>query len=597
VAPLDASPFLTKTTMKKAFPRSSPVALGTFATLALALGCTADLTDPNGTALPNSGGAGGQPGSVAGTAGSGGMTPGPVQVDEDGRITNPPAFQPPAGMVRRLTRSQFRNAIRDIFGVAVDVTKLDSDIGQFAAIGAAAVETSPRGVEQYQTAIEEAVNAVWSDAAKRAQLMGCTPSDTAADACTRTYIETMGRRAWRRPVEAEELDDLLGVAATATTELGSGVEGARWATVAIFISPSFLYRPELGAADAAGKLRLTGYEAASRLAFLIWNSLPDKQLLEEAASGALSTPEGLRAAVNRLLDASNGAGREAIGEFSQQYMELDRVLSQPKDSGIYPDYDAALQAGMVRDMRATWEGVAFDDKVSALTLFSTTKVTVNAELAKLYGVDATGLTSATFKTVSLPADSPRVGILSKAGFLSQFANQKEGSPTLRGKFIREWMMCKTVPPPPEGVALVLPDIDPNSPTTKRQRLDAHRQSPACAGCHALMDPLGLPLENFDAVGRYRTTESGLAIDSSGEVNGVPVANARAMGEAMAQNKSMAACMVRRFHAYAMGHDERDVDGTVVNDLITSFEASGYQLRDLVLAAATHDAFSAVAPQP
>jgi hypothetical protein len=389
----------------------------------------------------------------------------------------------------------------------------------------------------------------------------------------------------------------VGVASTATTELGSGVEGVRWATIAMFTAPSFLYRPELGTADAAGKLRFNGYEAAGRLAFLIWNSLPDKQLLDDAGSGALSTPEGIRAAVTRLLDAPNGAGREAIGEFSQQYMELDRVLSQPKDAGLYPDYNAALQAGMVRDMRATWEGIAFDDKASALTLFSTTKATVNSELAKLYGLDATGLTSTTFKTVSLPADSPRVGILSKAGFLSQFANQKEGSPTLRGKFISEWLMCKVVPPPLEGIVLVLPDPDPNNPTTKRQRLDAHRQAPACKGCHALMDPLGLPLENFDAIGRYRTTENGLTIDASGDVNGVPVANSRAMGEAMAQSKAMAACMVRRFHAYAMGHDERDVDGTVINDLITSFETSGYQLRDLVVATVTHDAFSAVAPQP
>jgi hypothetical protein len=578
--------------MKKAMQSVSPVHSLVALCATLALGCAADPTEADGTGGPQTGGSAGQ-----GSGGSAGMTPGPVQVDETGRIMNPPPFQPPAGMLRRLTRSQFRNAVRDIFGVEVDVTKLDSDIGQFAAIGAGAVETSPRGVEQYHTAVEEAVDAVWSDTAKRDQFIGCTPGNMVPDACTRTFIETMGRRAWRRPLVAEEIDQLAGVASTATTELGSGAEGVRWATVAMFTSPSFLYRPELGAPTAAGALRFTDYEAAGRLAFLIWNSLPDKQLLDAAASGTLSTPDGLRAAVERLLDDPSGAGREAIGEFAQQYMELDRVLAQPKDAGLYPDYNAALQAGMVHDMRATWEGTAFDDKVSALTLFSTPKATVNAELAKLYGLDATGLTSTTFKTVSLPVDSPRVGILSKAGFLSQFANQKEGSPTLRGKFIREWLMCKVVPPPLEGVALVLPDADPSNPTTKRQRLDAHRLQPACAGCHALMDPLGLPLENFDAIGQYRTTENGLPIDASGDVNGVPVANARAMGEAMAQNKSMAACMVRRFHAYAMGRDERDVDGTVINDLITAFETSGYQLRDLVVATVTHDAFSAVAPQP
>ena len=582
--------------MSKALLRSSSVQTLAALGAVLALGCTGELAGPGGPDTHNGAGTAGNSGAGSSNAG-GGTAPGPVQVDNDGRIHNPPAFQPQTGMLRRLTRSQFRNAVRDIFGTEVDITKLDSDIGQFAAIGAAAVETSPRGVEQYQTAIEEAVNAVWADATKRSQFIGCTPGNAAPDACTRTFIETMGQRAWRRPLEAAEVDQLASVATTATTELGSGVEGVRWATVAMFISPSFLYRPELGAADAAGKLRFTGHETAERLAFLVWNSLPDKQLLDAAASGALSTADGIRTAVARLLDAPSGAGRESLGEFAQQYMELDRVLSQPKDAGLYADYNAALQQGMVRDMRATWESTAFDDKANALTLFSTPKVTVNSDLAKLYGVDATGLTATTFKTVSLPADSPRVGILSKAGFLSQFANQKEGSPTLRGKFIREWMMCMAVPPPLEGVALVLPDVDPNNPTTKRQRLDAHRQSPACAGCHALMDPLGLPLENFDAIGRYRATESGLPIDASGEVNGVPVANARAMGEAMAQTKSVASCLVRRYHAYAMGHDEREVDGSVVNDLITSFETSGYQLRDLVVATVTHDAFSAVNPQP
>ena len=523
--------------------------------------------------------------------------PGPSATDDNGLFPNPPAFQPASGLLRRLTRSQFRNAIRDVFGVEVDTNELDPDIGQFATIGAATVETSQRGVEQYQAAIESAVNAVFDDATKRAQLIGCTPGNSAGDACTRSFIEGMGRRAWRRPLEAAEIDQLAGVASTATTELGSGVEGVRWATVAMFTSPSFLYRPELGAPDNAGKLRFTGYEIAARLAFLVWNSLPDKQLLDDAAAEKLATADGIRAAVNRLLDAPGGLGRESIGEFAHEYLELDRVLTQPKDAKLYPDYTSALQQGMVRDVRATWEGVAFDDNASALTLFSSPKVTVNADLAKLYGIDATGLDATTFKTVSLPADSPRVGILSKAGFLSQFANQMEGSPTLRGKFIREWLMCKVVPPPPAGVNFMLVDPPADMPMTKRQRLEAHRTNPTCAGCHGLMDPMGLPLESFDAIGRYRTTDRGLPIDPSGDLNGAPVANARAMGEAMAQSKAIASCMARRFYSYAVGHDERDVDGSVENALAASFESSGYKLRDLVVATVTHDAFSAVAPQP
>jgi hypothetical protein len=330
------------------------------------------------------------------------------------------------------------------------------------------------------------------------------------------------------------------------------------------------------------------------LSFLLWNSLPDTSLLGAAEAGMLSTPEGLAASVERLLDAP--AGRQAVGHFAEEYLRLDRLLTQAKDTGLFPEYGAALQAGMMRDMRETWEQVALDDRQSALSLFSTNKVVVNADLAKVYGLDATGLTSATFRTVTLPADSPRAGILGKAAFLSQFANQKEGSPTLRGKFIRDAFMCRTIPPPPGDVNAMLAEPPADAPLTKRDRLAMHRANPSCAGCHALMDPLGLPLETFDAVGRFRTTERGLSIDSSGELDGKAVADSRGLGIAMSENTSVAECLVKRYYTYAVGHEERDVDARVLSALASRFQASGFQLRDLIVATVTHEAFSAVAPQ-
>ncbi|WP_437629516.1 DUF1592 domain-containing protein [Sorangium sp. So ce854] len=511
--------------------------------------------------------------------------------------SDPPPFQPAAGMLRRLTRTQFRNAVRDVFGVEVNIHELDADswYGNFAVIGAAAVVTSERGVEQYHTAIERAVGAVFDDPAKRSEFIGCTPSGAENDACVRGFIEALGLRAWRRPLEAAELDQIVSVATNAATELGSAVEGARWATVALFTSPNFLYRPELGAPSADGSLRLTGYEMASRLAFLVWNSLPDQELLDQAASGGLETVEGVRAAASRLLEAP--AGREAVGAFAEEYMRLDRIGTQAKDAELFPEYSAALQAAMVRDMRGTWEALAFDEQASALDLFSTTKVVVNKELAQLYGLDTAGLGSSTFEVRSLPADGPRVGILGKPGFLSQFANQKEGSPTLRGKFMREALMCTTVPPPPGDIALELPEPPADKPLTKRQRLELHRTAPACAGCHGLMDPLGLPLENFDAVGRYRTTDHGLPIDPSGNFNGEDVADARDLGMTISASDAVARCLVRKYYTYAAGHEERNVDRSVVDSLAASFAASGFNLRELVLDVVTNEAFSTVAPQP
>ncbi|WP_437707148.1 DUF1592 domain-containing protein [Sorangium sp. So ce448] len=542
--------------------------------LAFAAACTGALGDPS---------------EGPGASSSGG--------DEPPTGSNPPQFQPAAGMLRRLTRTQFRNAVRDVFGVEVNLNDLDADSwnGNFAVIGAATVVTSERGVEQYHAAIEGAVDAVFADRARRDQFIGCTPSGAENDACVRGFIEALGLRAWRRPLEAAEVDRLAAVAANAATQLESAVEGARWATVALFTSPNFLYRPELGAPSADGSLRLTGYEMASRLAFLLWNSLPDQELLDQAASGELATVEGLRAAATRLLEAP--AGREAVGAFAEEYMRLDRLGTQAKDTGLFPEYSPALQAAMVRDMRGTWEALAFDDQASALDLFSTTKVVVNTELAQLYGIDTAGLGAGAFEVRSLPADGPRIGILSKAGFLSQFANQKEGSPTLRGKFMRDALMCTPIPPPPGDVALELPEPPADKPLTKRQRLEIHRTEPACAGCHSYMDPLGLPLETFDAIGRFRTTDHGLPIDPSGEFDGVPVADARALGMTLSSDASVAECLVRKYYTYAAGHEERKVDKRVLNALTASFEGSGYRLRELVLDVVTNDAFSSVAPQP
>ncbi len=554
--------------------------------------CTGRLLEPAGddSTLTGGGPAGvGGGTNVTGTGGAGGTSGaagGP----------SPPPFQPAPAMLRRLTRTQFRNAVRDVFGVEVDIADLDTDTynAGFAAIGASSVVTSERGVEQYNAAIENAVNTLFADANKRSQFIGCAPTGQNGDPCVRAYIQKLGLRAWRRPLSTEELGRFDALATKAATDLDDPIEGARWATVALFTSPSFLYRAELGTTKN-GMLRFTDYEMASRLAFLIWNSLPDQPLLDEAAAGKLTTLEGIRTAAMRMLDSQ--AGREAVGAFAEEYLRLDRIATQAKDPGLFPEYTGALQAGMVRDMRGTWEVLVLDDRASIFDLFTTAKVVVNADLARLYGLDATGLTSTTFQVRSLPAEGPRAGILGKAGFLSQFANQKEGSPTLRGKFIREALTCRAVPPPPPDVNTSLPDPPADKPMTKRQRLEIHRTQEVCASCHGKMDPLGLPLESFDAIGRYRTTDHGLTIDPSGEFDGVPVADARELGDAVAASTTVARCFVRKFYTYAVGHEERAVDGSVLNALADSFQTSGYDFRRLILDVVTHDAFSSVAPQP
>ncbi len=553
-----------------------------------------------GSTTGGSGGSGGSGaaatgGTGAGAGGTGGTGTGGTGAGAGALpvYPNPPPFTAAAGMLRRLTVPQFHNAIRDLLGSEVDTSKLDADSysqGNSATISAAFAHTPEPSVLRYHAAIEAAVDSVFADATKRGALLGCSPTGAANDACIRGFIESKGRRAWRRPLEVAEVDRLAGIATSASLALGSPVEGARWATVALLESPSFLYRPELGAV-ANGVQRLTAHETASRLAFLAWNSLPDDSLLDLADQGALSSTDAIRSAAQRLLDSP--AGRESVTAFVEEYLTVFRIATQPKDAEMYGEYSPALQDAMARDLRDTWAVIAFDDQGSAMDVFTTPKVVVNSDLATLYGLDATGLTPSTFGVRTLPADGPRVGLLSKAGFASMYANQKVGSPTLRGKFIRESLLCEMLEPPPEGVAF------PGDPVgmTRRQQLEQHMTDPTCAGCHAMMDPLGFPLETFDAIGRYRTTDNGFPIDTSGDYDGLPVADAKELGAVVGASVTARNCLVRKYFAYSVGHEEREVDGSVVNALAASFEASGFKLPSLILDIVTNDAFTLVSPQP
>jgi hypothetical protein len=594
---------MSENKMKEAFlHRPGARRLVVSCAIALAAGCMGRITSddaPRGSSKGNGNGAPGAGPSVGsggtGAAAMGGMAGAPVDVGTV--VVNPPPFTPAPAMLRRLTRTQFRNAMKDVFNYTVDINTLDADSwdANMATIGAAVVVTSDQGAEQYVAAVENAVNAVFSDATKRATFLGCTPTGQSTDTCLRGFVQKLGLRAWRRPLATAEVDRLATLAASASTTLGSAVEGARWATVALFESPDFLYRPELGAPSADGSMRFSAYEMAGRLSLLIWNSIPDQMLMDQAASGMLSTADGIRSAASRMLDAT--AGRESVGNFAEEFLRLDRIATQAKDPSLFPDYNASLQAAMVRDVRDTWASLVFDDQASVMDLFTTTKVVVNSDLAKLYGLDATGLTPTTFQVKSLPASGPRAGLLSKAGLLSEFANQQFGSPTLRGKFMRESLMCLTVPPPPPGVNQGAVDQPTDVPMTRRQRLEMHRAAAACAGCHALMDPLGLPLESFDAIGKYRTTDNGLPVDPTSSFDGQPVADSRALGAVASQSVAVAQCLVRKYYAYAVGHEERDADGSVLNSLATAFKAAGFKMRDLILAVVSSDAFATVAPQP
>jgi len=245
-----------------------------------------------------------------------------------------------------------------------------------------------------------------------------------------------------------------------------------------------------------------------------------------------------------------------------------------------------------------FQSIVLDRNASALELLTTRNTLVTKELAALYGLPTTGLSSTSLAAVTLPTGGLRAGLLTTAGFLSLYANQEEGSPTLRGKFIRETILCQTIPLPPPNVSTVLPDPPAGVVYTKRQRLMQHQTVATCAACHKLMDPLGLTLENFDAIGKYRSTDQGQSIDVSGDLDGTSFSGPVELGQTLAARPEVTDCLVQNMYRYGTGHVETATERPVLDSLKSSFRTGGYHVRDLMRDIAASDGFRFVAaPAP
>jgi hypothetical protein len=250
---------------------------------------------------------------------------------------------------------------------------------------------------------------------------------------------------------------------------------------------------------------------------------------------------------------------------------------------------------MIQEIPAMFQAIVLDRNASALELLTTRSTFVTKELAALYGLPTTGLSSTSLAAATLPADGLRAGLLTTAGFLSLYANQEEGSPTQRGKFIRQTILCQTIPLPPPNVSTVLPDPPAGVVYTRRQKLAMHEMVASCAACHRLMDPLGLTLENFDAIGNYRSTDQGQPIDVSGDLDGTAFNGPVELGQTLAARPEVADCLVRNMYRYGTGHVETATEQPVLDTLKSSFRTGGYHVRDLMRAIVASDGFRFVAP--
>jgi Protein of unknown function (DUF1592)/Protein of unknown function (DUF1588)/Protein of unknown function (DUF1585)/Protein of unknown function (DUF1595)/Protein of unknown function (DUF1587) len=551
--------------------------------------CTAEIGGPG----PGQVAAAGTSSGGAGTGPGAGTTTPPITVDGE-TVT----FAPAPGSFKRLTSSELKNSLKALLGpVTMRDVEPDTFLGGFAKVGGSTVSVSLNGVGQYQAAIEAATAEVFADAKRRDAFVGCVPQSVTDSACFKTFIQRFGRLAWRQALTPAQLERETALASSLAQTFGNATDALRATTNALLQSPNFLYRLERGEPDgAAGLWRFTASEMASRLSYFLTNSAPDAALLDAAEQGKLTTADGVRGEAQRLTAGGAGTpGRESVRNFASELFRLEIVSARAKDPSFVA-YTPSLQQAMVQEVPSMLEDLVFEQAAPATNIFTTRTTYVNSDLAKLYGLDASGLTVDSWVKVSLPANGLRAGYLGTGAFLSEFANQKEGSPTQRGKFIRTALLCQAIPDPPPNVSTNLTDGPAGVHQTRREKLAVHRQQGAtCNGCHALMDPLGLPLENFDAIGAYRETDGGLPIDVSGDLDGAAFNGPTELGTLLSQNDQVASCLIRNLYRYATGVLEAKQQEPAIGQLATQFKANGKDLRKLMVELVASDGFRLVAP--
>jgi hypothetical protein len=337
----------------------------------------------------------------------------------------------------------------------------------------------------------------------------------------------------------------------------------------------------------AGRMRLDDWSLASRLSLFLWNSGPDDTLLDWAAHGALQTPEGRARAVDYML--ASPRLETGVRAFFDDMLGFDEFAVLSKDPGIYPSFIADTITDAREQTLRTIIDHLVDGNGDYRDLFTTRETFMSPALAPLYGVSA----PPGWTRYDMPADGPRVGLLTQVAFLASHAHPGRSSATLRGKALRELLLCQKVPRPPPNVDFSLIEDPKSTLRTARERLAAHRANPVCAGCHKLTDPIGLGLENFDGAGEYRATERGATIDASGNLDGKAFSDAAGLAQALHDNPALPGCLVSRVYAYATGGTPAPGSADILAYFGAQFAAQGYKFPALLRTIALSNAFATV----
>jgi mono/diheme cytochrome c family protein len=440
---------------------------------------------------------------------------------------------------------------------------------------------TPVGIPELdKVTIEGPFNATRSEKApSRQKVFTCRPASRQEEpTCARTILSSLARRAYRGPVADADLTRLLDFYSKERASGGDFDAGIEGALRFLLVHPRFLYRVEQDPANAAAgsTYRITDLELASRLSFFIWSSIPDEELLAAATAGRLKNPAVLEQQVRRML--KDERARALGSSFAGQWLYLRNLRGLQPDADVFPDFDHNLRDALQRETELLFESMVLEDK-PVTTLIDADYTFLNERLARHYGVP--NVYGTQFRRVAVTNEA-RKGLLGHGSVLALTSQNNRTSPVLRGKYVLTNLLGT---PPPSPPAVVPPlDENPGKAKSMRDRMEEHRKSPACSGCHKLMDPIGLALENFDGIGRWRTTDNGAIIDPASQLaDGTPIAGPAALRQAILRNPDMfARNMTEMLLSYGLGHGIEYFDMPYVRAIVKDAQRTGYKFSSLVL---------------
>jgi hypothetical protein len=503
---------------------------------------------------------------------------------------------------RRLSEAQYVRSIEHIFGTGIRIPgRFEPPLREdgLMAIGDSKVVVSASGIEQYELRAREIAAQVMADE-RREAIVPCATAAPAFDkACAQGFFGKYGRLLYRRPLTNSELAGVVGIADAATRATGSFAKGLEAGLTRLLVSPKFVFRAEASEPDPQNPAlrRLDPYALATRISFLLWDAPPDAELLDAAARGDLRDEAKLGRHVDRLL--ASPRFEHGVRAFFSDMFGYERFDGLTKDQAIYPKFSSDLAASAKDQTLRTVIDHLVTRKGDYRDLFITKKTFINRDLGALYQVpvEIEGLDG--WAPYTFAADDPRGGILSFAGFLMlDPTHEGRSSPTVRGMGVRELLLCQPVPLPPADVNFsIVQDVDHPLYKTARQRLTAHQENPVCAGCHAVTDPIGLSMENYDAIGNLRTHENGALIDASGSLDGEAFVGLLGLSKVLRDNPSIPSCLVQRTFEYGVGRratigEEKWLEATSV-----AFAEDKYRLPSLMRRIALSSEFRTVGTEP